>query len=102
MKQTTVPPPFDSNLSYLQPQDISRVIASLVALGGEVILLKAEVQRLRLALQQNGNATAVELASAGASDEFRAWFAAENAAFTRTLLDPLGDAPAKGTQRSDT
>lgn len=96
MKQTTVPPPFDADLAYLQPQDIPRLMASLVALGGEVILLKAEVQRLRLALQQNGSVAPEQVQAAGASEAFRAWFAAENAAFARTLLDPLGG-PATGT-----
>ena len=34
MKQTTVPPPFDADLAYLQPQDIPRLMASLVAMLG--------------------------------------------------------------------
>lgn len=93
-EQTTVPPEFGADLSYLQPEDLGRMMASLVALGGEVFLLKAEVQRLRGALAACGVLKEADVDAAGASEAFQAWLETEHKAFARVLLDPLGGAAA--------
>ena len=87
--ESTVPVPFRSDLSYLQPQDIGRLMASLVALGGEVFMLKAEVRRLRAALDARGAVSQADIEAAGASAAFNAWIDAEQKFFAQTLLDPI-------------
>jgi hypothetical protein len=98
---TPVPPLLQADLSYLQPQDISRLMACLVALGGEVFLLKAEVQQLRLALQARGALAPAELEEIGATDAFKAWLETENKAFARTLLEPFGSPRRAGTAATE-
>ena len=95
---TTVPEPFRADLSYLQPQDLGRLMASLVGLGGEVFMLKAEVQRLRAALEARGELPGPALEAAGRSEAFKAWLAAEQQAFAKLLLDPLAQ-PASPQER---
>lgn len=91
--ESTVPREFRADLGYLQPQDISRLMSSLVALGAEVFMLKAQVQRLQLALAESGAATQDQLHHAGESAAFNAWLASEQAAFARNLLDPFSTTP---------
>ncbi len=95
--QTTVPSEFRGDLTYLQPQDLGRLMASMIALGGEVFLLKAEVQRLRLALQARGGPTPPEVEAAGESDAFKAWLDTENKEFARVILDPFAGTVPVGT-----
>ena len=87
---TTLQPAFQGDLSYLQPQDVGRLMACLVALGGEVFLLKAEVQQLRLALQARGGLAPDEVEAAGGTEAFKAWLEAENKEFARVILEPFG------------
>ena len=87
--ESTGPVPFREDLSYLQPQDLGRLMAAIVGLGGEIFLLKAEVQRLRGALQACGAMSQADLEAAGGSDAFKAWLQAEQKAFAQVLLDPI-------------
>ncbi|MGE0801904.1 MAG: hypothetical protein AB7G13_25355 [Lautropia sp.] len=91
---TTVPSAFREDLGYLGPQDVQRLMASLVALGAEVFMLKAEVERLRRALEATGAVAPERLASAGSDAAFAAWLEREQAMFARGLLDPLWRATA--------
>ena len=96
--QSTVPAPFRADLSYLQAQDLGRLMACIVGIGGELFMLKAEVQRLRGALQACGALSEPALEAAGTSEAFKAWLDAEQQAFARLLLDPLAQ-PASPQER---
>ena len=87
--ESTIPPEFAVDFNYLQAKDMSHLMASLVALGAEVFLLKAEVQRLTLALDARGVVDQAALDKAAASQAFSAWASHEQSAFTRNLLSPL-------------
>jgi hypothetical protein len=97
---TTVPRAFGADLGYLAPQDVQRLMASLVGLGAEVFMLKAEVERLRRALEATGAVASAQLDAAGSSTQFSAWLESEQAAFARSLLDPLWRAAAPATAPS--
>lgn len=92
--KSTVPREFSADLGYLQAQDVSRIMSSVVALGAEVFMLKAELKRLQLALAESGVATESSLQRTGESAEFNAWLASEQATFARNLLDPIATTPA--------
>ncbi len=87
--QSTVPSEFMGDLGYLQPQDISRLMSTVVALGAEVFMLKAELKRLQMTLAQSGAADDKALQLTGEGAAFNAWLAQEQAAFARNLLEPI-------------
>jgi hypothetical protein len=97
-----------SGLAGLSPADANdgaRLMGVLMSLAGEVFVLKAEVQRLRLALREAGAVDDAALQVAGASPAMAAWMADEEAAFGRALLRPFThpdeapDVSARMTQR---
>lgn len=95
--ETTVPPEFLSDLHYMRDPYTSRLLETIVALGGEVFLLKAEIERLKLALAGNNTLQPDALDAAAASPAFKSWLGKEQVSFSKSLLDPIGR--AAGTKR---
>jgi len=85
------PLPFSglAGLGEPDPMDGARLIGMITALAAEVYVLKAEVQRLKLALDAAGTTSAAALEDAGRSPAMRDWFNTEEAAFGRALLRPF-------------
>jgi hypothetical protein len=67
-------------------QDVARLMGVITALAGEVYVLKAEVERLKLALSQAGAVDAADLEAAGASHEMRDFLRAEESVFAATVF----------------
>jgi hypothetical protein len=86
---STVPHEFARDLGYLQPEDISQVMSTVIALGAEVFMLKAELKRLQLTLSESGliDEKVTQLSGEGAA--FKAWLAQEQNTFAQNLLDPV-------------
>jgi len=78
-----------SRLDYGQGMDSSRLIGMIVALAGEVFVLKAQNECLRQALVERGSITTEALDRQAASQAMQAWFQAEEAGFAQALLEPL-------------
>ena len=82
-------------ISALETQDAfndattSRLLVTIVALGGEVFVLKAQVERLTRALQAAGVVDAAALARAGEDKAMSAWIASEERQFGEALLRPF-------------
>lgn len=71
---------------HFDGKDTARLLNMVLALGGEVFILKAEVQRLTQALRAKGGCDESDLAAAGRSPELGAWMKREEGAFARNLL----------------
>ena len=69
----------------------TRLMGVIVALAGEVFVLKAQVERLTRALEAGGAVDAQRLAAAAAQDGMTKWLEAEEAAFSRSLTAPYLD-----------
>lgn len=76
-------------LKFFAGADTERLLAMIVALGGEVFVLKAELQRLRMCLASAGLVDDAALATTAESPAYRAWQAGEENAFGRHLLRPF-------------
>lgn len=82
-------------ISALEAQDAfkdpatSRLLGTIVALGGEVFVLKAQVERLTRALQAAGVVDDAALARVGEDKTMSAWIASEERQFGETLLRPF-------------
>lgn len=87
--RSTVPPGFLEDLSYVGDPVVARLLEMVVALGGELFVLKAEAERLRRALDAHGGVDAGALDAISSSPGFQAWLAKEQAAFARHLFDPI-------------
>ena len=70
-------------------QDPARLLGMIVALAGEVFVLKAELGRLRIALEEAGTIDGAALDSAGESREMQQFLRAEEEAFAATVLRPF-------------
>ena len=68
--------------------EAARLMGMIVALAGEVFVLKAQVERLTRALQSAGATDASRLAAAAAEAGMATWLTAEEAAFARALTAP--------------
>jgi hypothetical protein len=68
--------------------EAARLMGMIVALAGEVFVLKAQVERLTRALEAGGAVDAQRLAAAAAGEGMAKWLAAEEAAFARGLTAP--------------
>ena len=66
----------------------ARLMGMIVALAGEVFVLKAQVERLTRALEAGGAVDAQRLAAAAAQEGMSKWLEAEEAAFSRSLTGP--------------
>ena len=69
--------------------DTERLLGMIAALGAEVFVLKAEVQRLKRALQSGGTLTDAQLEKAAASPELAQWMSEEERVFGATLMRPF-------------
>lgn len=67
----------------------SRLLGTIVALGGEVFVLKAQVERLTRALQAAGVLDEASLAQVGEDKQMAAWIANEERQFGEALLRPF-------------
>ena len=77
-----------SRLDYPGDANASKQLGMMMALAGEVFVLKAQVERLTRALEQAGLTDAARLDDAGRSEAMQRWLAAEEKAFGRALLKP--------------
>lgn len=66
--------------------EAARLMGMLMALAGEVFVLKAQVERLTRALEAGGAVDAQKLAAA--AEGMAKWLEAEEAAFSRSLTAP--------------
>ena len=66
----------------------ARLMGMIVALAGEVFVLKAQLERLTSALEADGAVDAKRLAAAAAAEGMTKWLEAEEAAFSRSLTAP--------------
>jgi len=66
----------------------ARLMGMIVALAGEVFVLKAQLERLTRALEADGAVDAKRLAAAAAAEGMTKWLEAEEAAFSRSLTAP--------------
>ncbi len=78
-----------SDQSRSDVSDTERLMGMIMALGGEVFVLKAQVQRMALALGKAEAVGEAALEAAGASPEFQAWLPREEKVFGRSLLRPF-------------
>lgn len=70
-------------------KDSARLLGMIVALAGEVFVLKAEIDRMKIALNDAGVLDEATLDSAGASKEMQQRLRAEEEAFASTVLRPF-------------
>lgn len=73
----------------MQNTDTERLLGMITALGAEVFVLKAEVQRLKGALHASGTLTDAQLEKAAASPELQQWMSEEEKVFGATLMRPF-------------
>jgi hypothetical protein len=87
-------------LGALQDPESTRLMGVVMALAGEVFVLRAQVERLSRALQANGGVTEEALAAAGATEAMQKWLATEETAFARALTQPYleGDRALNSTR----
>jgi hypothetical protein len=87
-------------LGALQDPESTRLMGVVMALAGEVFVLRAQVERLSRALQANGGVTDEALAAVGESEDMQKWLATEEAAFARGLTAPYleGDRALNSTR----
>ena len=71
--------------------EAARLMGMVVALAGEVFVLKAQLERLTRALETGGSVDAARLAAAAASESMTKWLETEEAAFARSLTAPYLD-----------
>ena len=76
------------DLDFFQDATTQRLLGVITALGGEVYLLKAMVNRLTVALEQQGVLNADVLSLAANSDAHQAWQAEEEKTFAAEILRP--------------
>ncbi len=87
--KSSVPQEFLANLGYMPDAMSGRLLEMIVGLGGEVFVLKAELRRMRMALEAIGQLGEQALENASASAEFKAWLQQEQQAFGLHLMDPI-------------
>ncbi len=74
---------------FFNHPDTARLMGMIVALGGEVFVLKAQVERLTQALMKSGAVAENALAEAGQSKDMAVWIAREEKTFGEALLRPF-------------
>jgi len=65
--------------------EIMRLMAMITTIAGEVFVLKAQVERLKRALEATGCVDEVKLAKAAAEEGMTRWLASEEAEFARNV-----------------
>jgi hypothetical protein len=78
-----------SRLDYGNGVESSRLIRMVVALAGEVFVMKAQNECLRQALIAQGAVDLEALERQAASQTMNAWLATEEQAFAQAILEPL-------------
>ena len=73
----------------MEKTDTERLLGMVAALGAEVFVLKAEVQRMKHALKSGGALTDAQLDKAATSPELERWMADEEKVFGATLMRPF-------------
>ena len=68
--------------------EAARLMGMIVALAGEVFVLKAQVERLTRALEAGGAVDAKRLAAAASQEGMTKWLESEEATFSRSLTAP--------------
>lgn len=76
-------------LKFFEGADTERLLGTIMALGAEVYVLKAELQRLSMTLRAAGVVSDDALAHTAGSQSFKAWMAKEEAAFGPSVLKPF-------------
>jgi len=76
---------------YFDDPAVTRLMGTVVALAGEVFVLKALNARLTRALLASGVLTDRQLAEIGDSAGLQDWLDAEKDEFARALLGPIRD-----------
>ncbi|MSQ71335.1 MAG: hypothetical protein EXR27_08625 [Betaproteobacteria bacterium] len=77
-------------LKFFPEPDTARLLGVIAALGSEVFVLKAQVERLTRALLATGTLAQAALDQAGNSPELAKWMSAEEKAFSETIMRPYG------------
>jgi hypothetical protein len=77
------------DLDFFHDRRIAGLLGAVVALSGELLVLKAQVRRLTAALEAGGTIDDVKLAQAGDSAALQAWIAQEAEAQARAVLRPI-------------
>jgi hypothetical protein len=75
-------------LNGFEDPNIARMFGVVMALAGEVYVLKAEVERLKMALAENALVDDESLRRAEESQPMQCWLAEEQGAFTADILRP--------------
>jgi hypothetical protein len=78
-------------LGALEDAESTRLLGMIMALAGEVFVLKAQVERLTRALDAGGAVDAQRMAAVAESEGMKRWLASEEAAFARGLTAPYLD-----------
>ncbi|MDO8278787.1 MAG: hypothetical protein Q7T63_11750 [Burkholderiaceae bacterium] len=78
-------------LGYLEEGNTGRLLGVVMALAGEVFVVRAQQERLMRALQERGAVDAALLDAVGASAGMRQWLEQEEKTFGRSLLQPFLD-----------
>jgi len=81
----------ESAHQYFDDPAVARLMGMVVALAGEVFVLKAKNERLARALQRQNVLAADAIEDAGGDPELVRWMAAEKDEFAAALLRPLLD-----------
>jgi hypothetical protein len=89
MSETSVPEAFLETGDGVRDPLMSRLLATCVALGGEVFVLKAELERMKRVLAASGAASADALEAVRREPSFAQWMAQEERDFAAHLLDPI-------------
>ena len=77
------------DLDFFQDRRISGLLGALVALSGEVMVLKGEVRRLTVALEAKGAVDAAAIEEAGHSPAVTTWTSKEAVEQMRAVLRPI-------------
>jgi hypothetical protein len=80
-------PPID--LDFFQDARIAGLLGAVVALSGELLVLKAEVRRLRATLEADRVLDPQQLERVGDRPDVQAWIAHEAQAQARAVLAPI-------------
>ena len=76
-------------LAFFGQPDTARLLGVIAALGGEVFVLKAQVERLTRALDAAGLVDNALLERTAASPDLERWMSEEEKAFGRTIMRPF-------------
>lgn len=85
---TTATPDLGS-LQFFAHQDTAKLLGVIAALGGEVFVLKAQIERLTRALNAAGVIDKALLEKTAASTDLQRWMSDEEKAFGRAIMRPF-------------